>query len=143
MNTIVWVFALLVLGLATGKITGAGLAFTRGRTRYDLAAGVLGAVVAAVPLRWSGLAGYSAALPTLIIGVAAAMLAAWLLRIVMWPPEPRLRPLDSPHPHNRLLTHDVMTTSDGTRLLMSTGKLVVPVTSEMAVERLTQSTGPA
>src|SRR5437660_40596 len=55
MNTIVWVLTLLFLGLATGKFTGAGMAFTRGRTIYDLAAGLLGAVIAGVPLRLAGL----------------------------------------------------------------------------------------
>jgi uncharacterized membrane protein YdcZ (DUF606 family) len=126
MNTIVWFVVLLLLGFVTGKMTGAGLAFTRGRASYDLAGGVLGAIIVAVPLRWSGLTGYSAALPTLIMGVSAAMLAAWLIRVVTWAPEPRLCPVDDvPRPSNRLQTHDVMTTSDGTRLLMSTGKLVV------------------
>ena len=84
MNTIVWVLALLSLGLATGKITGAGMAFTRGRTTYDLAAGLLGAVIAGVPLRLAGLSGYSASLPTLLVGVGAAMLATWLTRVVTY-----------------------------------------------------------
>src|SRR3954453_9867144 len=91
MNTIVWVLALLLLGLATGKLTGAGLAFTHGRTRYDLWAGLLGAAITAVPLRLLGLTGYSSALPTLLIGVGAAMLATWLTRMAMWPPEPVLQ----------------------------------------------------
>ena len=131
MNTIVWVLALLLLGLATGKITGAGMAFTRGRTTYDLAAGLLGAVIAGVPLRLAGLSGYSASLPTLLVGVGAAMLATWLTRVVMWQAEPILRPADdSSDASNGQHAHDVMTTSDGTRLLLSAGRLVVPGAGE-------------
>ena len=133
MNTIVWVFALLLLGLATGKITGAGMAFTRGRTTYDLAAGLLGAVIAGVPLQLAGLSGYSASLPTLLVGVGAAMLATWLTRVVMWQAEPILRPADdSSGVNNEQKSHDLMTTSDGTRLLLSAGRLVVPGAHELA-----------
>jgi len=134
MNTIVWVLALLLLGLATGKITGAGMAFTRGRTIYDLAAGLLGAVVAGVPLRLAGLSGYSAPLPTLLVGVGAAILATWLTRIVTWQAEPILRPADdSSESSNEQQSHDVMTTSEGTRLLISAGRLVLPGPKEMPI----------
>lgn len=126
MNTISWVAALLFLGLTTGRLTGAGLAFTHGRTVNDLKAGLLGAALTAVPLRISGLHGYSAALPTLLIAVGAAMLATWLTRMAMWPPEPVLRPESEPLVANDAQGHDVMTTSDGTRLLISNGRLVVP-----------------
>ena len=111
MNTIVWVLTLLFLGLATGKFTGAGMAFTRGRTIYDLAAGLLGAVIAGVPLRLAGLSGYSASLPT----------------------EPILRSADDASDvNNEQKSHDLMTTSDGTRLLLSAGRLVVPGAHELA-----------
>ena len=133
MNTTVWVLALLLLGLATGKITGAGLAFTHGRTVYDLAAGLLGAVIASIPLRLAGLSGYSAPLPTLLVGIGAAMLATWLTRIATWQPEPILRALDdSSNSSNEQQRHDVMTTSEGTRLLLTAGRLVVPGAHEVA-----------
>jgi hypothetical protein len=133
MNTIVWVLALLLLGLATGKFTGAGMAFTGGRTTYDLAAGLLGAVIAGVPLRLSGLSGYSAPLPTLLVGIGAAMLATWLTRIATWQAEPILRPADdSSEANSEQQTRDVMTTSDGTRLLLTAGRLVVPGAHEAA-----------
>ena len=132
MSTTVWVLALLSLGLATGKITGAGLAFTHGRTVHDLAAGLLGAVIAGVPLRLAGLSGYSAALPTLLVGIGAAGLATWITRIVTWQREPILRPADdSSDASNGQHAHDVMTTSDGTRLLLSAGRLVVPGAGEV------------
>jgi uncharacterized membrane protein YeaQ/YmgE (transglycosylase-associated protein family) len=137
MNTMVWILALLLLGLATGKITGARMAFTRGRTTYDLAAGLLGAVLAGVPLRLAGPSGFSAPLPTLLVGVGAAILATWLTRIVTRQPEPVLRVADeSSNTSNKRQTHDIMTTSDGTRLLISGGKLVVPGAKETP-------TGPA
>jgi len=88
MNTMAWLLALLVLGLATGKIIGMGIPFTGGRTRTDLLAGLLGAFIVAVPLRLSGLRGYSAELPTLIVGVSAAMLATWMTRMLTWKAEP-------------------------------------------------------
>ena len=133
MNTTVWVLALLLLGLATGKLTGAGLAFTHGRTGYDLAAALAGAVIAGVPLRLAGLSGYSGSLPTLLVGIGAAMLATWLTRIVTWQPEPILRSVDdSSNASNEQQMHDLMTTSDGTRLLLSAGRLVVPRAHELA-----------
>jgi hypothetical protein len=132
MNTGLWIVVLLLLGLATGKITGVGLAFTKGRTLYDLVAGVLGAVIVSVPLRLSGLSGYSAALPTLIVGVGAAMLATWLTRIATWAPEPALRPeRDASNPSAAQLAHDLMTTSDGTRIFITEGRLVVPAVREL------------
>lgn len=128
MNNIVWLLALVLLGLATGKIIGAGLAFTGGRTRYDLVAGFLGAVVVGVPLRVLGLTGYSAALPTLIVGVSAAMLATWLTRVVTWKPEPALLPESEPAQDGTLqLAQDVMAPSGGTRLSLSGGKLGAPL----------------
>ena len=139
MNTIVWLLALLLLGLVTGKIVGAGLAFTGGRTNYDLAAGLLGAVIVGIPLRVAGLAGYSGALPTLIVGGGAALLATWLTRIATWKAEPMLRPAKEPANEGRVhQAHDLMTTSDGTRLFLRGGKLVVPILGE----RPTRTTGP-
>lgn len=74
------------------------------------------------------LTGYSGALPTLIVGVSGAMLATWLTRIVTWKAEPALRPENEPVKERTLhLSQDVMTTSDGTRLLLSRGKLEVPL----------------
>ena len=128
MNSIVWLLALMLLGLATGKIIGAGLAFTGGRTRDDLIAGLLGAVVVGVPLRVLGLTGYSAALPTLIVGVSAAMLATWLTRIVTWKPEPVLLPESEPaQDGSPPSAQDLMTTSGSTRLSLSGGKLGAPL----------------
>ena len=138
MDTLMWLLTLILLGLASGWIIGALLDFTKGRRVYDLAAGLLGAVSVAVPLRLSGSSGYSEALPTLLIGVGAAMLATWLTRIATWPAEPVLRlatdASDAPN-----VQHDLMTTSDGTRLLLSAGRLVVPGLSDAA----TQPTGRA
>jgi|tagenome__1003787_1003787.scaffolds.fasta_scaffold20768381_2 hypothetical protein len=131
MNTIVWFFALVLLGIGAGRIVGARLAFTGGRTRHDLAAGLVGAVLVAVPMRMFDLSGYSASLPTLIIGVSAAMLATWLRRIATWRAEPRLPPENEPAWEGRLhLSRDLMTTAEGTRVLLSGGKLVAPSLTE-------------
>lgn len=127
MNNVVWLLALVLLGLATGKVIGAGLAFTGGRTRDDLVAGLLGAVVVGVPLRMLGLTGYSAALPTLIVGVSAAMLATWLTRIVTWKPEPVLIPEGEPAQDGAPRPAQDMMTSGGTRLSLSGGKLGAPL----------------
>ena len=135
-----WLLTLILLGLASGWIIGALLDFTQGRRVYDRAAGLLGAVSVAVPLRLSGSSGYSQGLPTLLIGVGAAMLATWLTRIATWPAEPVLQSADySLEPSNAQHSHDLMTTSDGTRLLLSAGRLVVPGLSDAA----TQPTGRA
>jgi len=136
MNTMAWLLALLVLGLATGKIIGMGIPFTGGRTRTDLIAGLLGAFIVAVPLRLSGLRGYSAELPTLIVGVSAAMLATWMTRMLTWKAEPVLGPeaavaLDGADPR----TNETMTTSEGTRILLHARRLVVPGLVEPAAQR--------
>jgi len=135
MNTIVWLLALALLGLATGKLIGMGLAFTGGRTSYDLVAGILGALVLAIPLRLSHLTGYSAALPTLIIGVSAAMLSTWLTRIVTWKADPVIRLEKESAPEGRVhLSQDLMTTAEGTRMLMRGGRLVEPRGSDAVTE---------
>ena len=127
MNTMTWLLALLVLGLATGKIVGAGIAFTGGRSRADLIAGLLGAFIVAIPLRLSGLRGYSDALPTLITGVSAAMLATWVTRMLTWKAEPVLRPeTETAHEVESRRPNDTMTTADGTRILLRARRLVVP-----------------
>ena len=136
MNTMVWLLALLVLGLATGKIIGMGIPFTGGRTRTDLLAGLLGAFIVAVPLRLSGLRGYNAELPTLIVGVSAAMLATWMTRMLTWKAEPLLSSeavvaLDGADPR----TNETMTTSEGTRVLLQARRLVVPGLVEPAAQR--------
>lgn len=72
-------------------------------------------------------------LVTLLVGVAAAMLAAWLMRRgtrraaqILRAEDDALKASRAPH------MHDIMTTSDGTRLLLRAGRLVVPGTSEAA-----------
>lgn len=135
MNTMAWLFALLLLGLATGKIIGAGIAFTGGRSRTDLIAGLLGAFIVAIPLRLSGLRGYGDALPTLILGVGAAMLATWATRMLTWKAEPALRPETATANESEIRRpHDTMTTSDGTRILLRARRLVVPGLSELAAQ---------
>ena len=88
MSTILFVFLVLVLGLTVGWLIGAALAFTGSRTRYDLIAGVLGAIVVAVPVHAMAPAAYGQPLSASLIGVSAAMLATWLRRIVAWKQEP-------------------------------------------------------
>lgn len=85
----------------------------------------------------SGLSGYSTELPTLIIGVSAAMLTTWLTRIVTWNAEPKLMPEKVPAQVGRLhLSRDLMTTAEGTPVLLSGGRLV-------ATEPATPAAGPA
>jgi len=138
-NTIGWLVALIVLGLTAGWGIGMLLAFTGGRTSNDLVAGLVGAVVAGISLRLAGLTGFSDPLPTLIVGVSVAMLATWLTRIATWKAEPERRPVQElPQGSDIYHRHDMMTTSDGTRLLLSTGRLIAADLSE----RATQPTGP-
>ena len=127
MNPIVFALALLMIGLATGWIVGAGLSFTGGRRRLDLVAGLSGALLAGLSLRWLAPPGYREALPSLIIGATAAMLATFLTRILTAKPEPVLRrPADAWKVGRAQLSHDVMTTAEGTKLLLNGGKLSVP-----------------
>jgi hypothetical protein len=131
-NPIVFFLALLLTGLATGWIVGAGLSFTGGRKRIDLVAGLAGAVLTGLPLHSLGPPGYREAVPALVVGASAAMLATWLTRIRTWKPEPVLRmPVSASTVSREQLTHDVMTTGEGTRLLLSGGKLSSPEGSEM------------
>jgi hypothetical protein len=126
-NRVVFGLALLLTALATGWVVGAGLAFTKGRRRIDLIAGLSGAVLVGLPLHFLGPPGYRETLPALIVGASAAMLATWLTRMLTWKPEPVLRMADDASRVSRaLLTHDVMTTGEGTRVLLSGGKLSVP-----------------
>lgn len=126
MSTILFVFLVLVLGLTVGWLIGAALAFTGSRTRYDLIAGVLGAIVVAVPVHAMAPAAYGQPLSASLIGVSAAMLATWLRRIVAWKQEPLPRaakdPVDSTPPRHR---HDMLTTSEGTTLLLKSGRLTI------------------
>ena len=132
MSPFVFFLALLPIGLVTGWAVGAGLSFTGGRRRVDLVAGLAGAILVALPLHLLGPPGYREALPALIVGVSAAMFATWLTRILTWKPEPVLRIADdTPKPRQEYLTHDVMTTSEGTALLLSGGRLSVPGGSRM------------
>lgn len=126
MNTFMWAVMLLLLGLVAGKIVGALTAFTRAPAVYDLVAGGLGALAGGVLLRSIGPVSFRAPLVTLLAGVAAALLATWLTRIITWPPEPRLRIADDAArdsagaEHRR---HDVMTTGEATAILLTEGRL--------------------
>lgn len=132
MSPFAFFLALLPIGLVTGWAVGAGLSFTGGRRRVDLFAGLSGAILVAVPLHFLGPPGYRETLPALIVGVSAAMIATWLTRILTWKPEPVLRMPDAaPRSSHEYLTHDVMTTAEGTALLRSGGKLSVPDRSGM------------
>ena len=127
MSPFAFFLALLPIGLVTGWAVGAGLSFTGGRRRVDLFAGLAGAILVALPLHLLGPPGYREALPALIVGVSAAMLATWLTRILTWKSEPVLQMADdAPKSSREQLTHDVMTTAEGTALLLSGGKLSVP-----------------
>ena len=127
MSPFAFVLTLLPIGLVTGWAVGAGLSFTGGRRRVDLVAGLSGAILVALPLHLLGPPGYRETLPALLVGLSAAMLATWLTRIRTWKPEPVLRMADAaPKPSRDYLTHDVMTTAEGTALLLSGGKLSVP-----------------
>ncbi len=133
MNTLLFVLLVLVVGLATGKLIGAGLAFTHGRTRHDLIAGVVGAIIGAVPVHFVGPAGYREPLPAVLIGLSAAMLATWLRRVAIWKKEPIRSVTDvAPEDANDRHGHDLLTTAEGSRLLLSGGRLTV---EEPAVAR--------
>lgn len=126
MNTLWFVLAALVIGLATGRLIGAGLAFTHGRTRDDLIAGALGSLLTAVPVHLIGPTGYRETLPALLIGVSAALLATWLRRMATWKKEPLfslMTPVVEVSPEQS--RHDMLTTSEGTKLLLSSGRLVL------------------
>ena len=132
MSPFAFFLALLPIGLVTGWAVGAGLSFTGGRRRVDLFAGLSGCIVVALPLHLLGPPGYRETLPALIVGVSAAMFATWLTRILTWKPEPVLRMADdAPKRSHEYLTHDVMTTGEGTAQLLSGGKLSVPDGSGM------------
>jgi len=128
MNTFVWILMLLLLGLLSGKIVGALTAFTRGPAVYDLLAGGLGALTGGVLLRLLGPASFRAPPLTLLTGVGVAFLATWLTRIATWPAEPPLRrpddvSADARPSHRR---HELMTTAEGSRLLLKHGHLLPP-----------------
>jgi uncharacterized membrane protein YeaQ/YmgE (transglycosylase-associated protein family) len=125
-NAILFVVLALVVGLATGKLIGAGLAFTHGRTRDDLIAGVVGAIIGAVPLHFFGPPGYREPLPALLIGLSAAMVATWSVRVFNWKKEPLRWSMDAiPEPIHDHHRHDMLTTSEGSRLLLSGGRLTL------------------
>ena len=126
MNPVAFFLALLAIGLATGWMVGMGLAFTGGRRRVDLFAGLFGAILVALPLHVLGPRGYRETLPALIVGVSAAMFATWLTRILTWKQEPVIRTADDVTSSGEQLTHDVMTTAEGTALILSGGHLSMP-----------------
>ena len=133
MNPLVFALALLLIGLATGWIAGAGLSFTGGQRRIDLVAGLSGSLLAGLSLRLLGPAGYREVLPTLVVGASAAMLATCVTRILTAKPDPVLRmPADAAKVGRERLSHDVMTTGEGTRLLLSGGKLSAPLRNARA-----------
>ena len=141
MSQFVFFLALLPIGLVTGWAVGAGLSFTGGKRRIDLVAGLLGAILVALPLHVLGPRGYSEALPALIVGVSAAMFSTWWTRILTWKPEPSLRTTDEARPSRAQSTHDVMTTAEGTALLLSGGKLTIPDRSGIAPRTHVESAG--
>ena len=141
MSPFVFFLALLPIGLVTGWAVGAGLSFTGGRRRVDLVAGLLGAIVVALPLHLLGPRGYSETLPALIVGVSAAMFSTWLTRIRTWKPEPSLPTADDARPSREQSTHDVMTTAEGTALLLSGGKLSMPDRSGITPRTHVESAG--
>ena len=126
MSPFMFFLALLPIGLVTGWAVGAGLSFTGGRRRVDLFAGLFGAILVALPLHLLGPRGYRETLPALIVGVSAAMFATWLTRILTWKREPDLRTADDVKPSRELLTHDIMTTAEGTALILRGGNLSMP-----------------
>lgn len=153
MNIFAFVLATLLIGLATGKLVGARLAFTRGRARADLFAGVLGALVGALPLHLLGPAGYREPFPALLIGLSVAMLATWLRRIVRWKKESMqplaMKPGEMSEEHHR---HFMLTTAEGTRFLLGGGRLTIdetrggsrpsPAQAPPAVNRASRSDAP-
>ena len=128
MNTLLSILLLLMLGLVTGKVVGALTAFTRGPALYDLLAGGLGALIGGGLLHWIGPLSLRTPLLTLVSGIGVAFLATWLTRIATWPAEPPLRRPDDAAArgfaaHQR---HELMTTAEGSRLLLRQGHLVLP-----------------
>jgi uncharacterized membrane protein YeaQ/YmgE (transglycosylase-associated protein family) len=128
MNTFVWILTLLLLGLVTGKLVGTLTAFTRGPAVYDLLAGGLGAVTGGVLLRLLAPPSFRAPLLTLLTGVGVAFLATWLTRIATWPAEPPLRRAEAMLSEGGAAQrrHELMTTAEGSRLLLKQGILLAP-----------------
>jgi len=128
MNTFVWILMLLLLGLVTGKIVGALTAFTRGPAVYDLLAGGMGALIGGVLLRLLGTPSFRAPLLTLLTGVGVAFLATWLTRIATWPAEPLLRRPEAVLSEGGAAQrrHELMTTAEGSKLLLKQGHLLAP-----------------
>ena len=57
---------------------------------------------------------------------SAAMFSTWLTRMLTWKPEATPRTADDARPSRaQSSTHDVMTTAEGTALLLSGGKLSI------------------
>ena len=74
-------------------------------------------------------------LVTLLVGIGAAILAAWLMgRSTRRAAQIRQAEDDASSASTAAHMHDLMTTSDGTRLLLRAGRLVVPGASEVASE---------
>lgn len=128
MNTFAWIVMLIVLGLVTGSIVGALTAFTRGPAVYDLLAGGLGALTGGGLVRVIGPLSFRAPLLSLLTGVGVALLATWLTRIASWPAEPPLRRLEDvlSNGGDAQRRHELMTTAEGSRLLLKQGHLLAP-----------------
>jgi hypothetical protein len=128
MNMFLWIVLLLVLGLVTGGIVGALTAFTRGPAAYDLVAGGLGALIGGGLLRVVGPSSLRGPLLTLLTGIGVAFLATWLTRIATWPAEPPLRRPDEEPPvgDTARRQHELMTTGEGSNLLLKQGHLLAP-----------------
>ena len=136
MNTFAWIVMLIVLGLVTGSIVGALTAFTRGPAVYDLLAGGLGALTGGGLVRVIGPLSFRAPLLSLLTGVGVALLATWLTRIASWPAEPPLRRLEDvlSDGGDTQRRHELMTTAEGSRLLLKQGHLLAPRLRDPATE---------
>jgi len=71
----------------------------------------------------------------LALGLGAAVLTAWFRRGIARRAESIPRGHDDASTVSKAQSHDIMTTSDGTRLLLRDGRLVVPEANEMAGRR--------
>jgi hypothetical protein len=136
MDAFALIVMLIVLGLVTGSIVGALTAFTRGPAVYDLLAGGLGALTGGGLVRVIGPLSFRAPLLTLLTGVGVALLATWLTRIASWPAEPPLRRLEDvlSDGGDAQRRHELMTTAEGTRLLLKQGHLLAPRLPDPATE---------
>ena len=114
--------SLLVVGLVVGFGTGTLLVFTGGRVGWDLVAGQLGALAAGGALYFAENAASRAPVTLLVAGLAGAVLATWLVRMLMWPSLPKMAPAYPQRPPRQGTV--VMTHGDARQLWLSERKLV-------------------